>query len=272
MLFSDAYEACGIHSKLSIIIPCFNEQKTLERCVHRVRKIASDCLALEIIIVDDDSTDESLAIARRIEMNCPEVSLLTHERNEGKGAALRTGFSRATGEFIAIQDADLEYDPLDLRELLVPLVSGDADMVLGSRFLLKEPRRGYFWHTIANRLITFASNLFTGLKLTDVETCYKVFHREMLQAIEIKEPRFGVELEFVAKIAQLQLRIRELGISYQPRTYGDGKKIGMKDAFRALYCILRYNIQVPTPIREMFSENQATRKDKENKKSPDNSH
>ncbi len=228
--------------KLSIVIPCYNEEKLLEESVKRVLEIADDKLSLELVIVNDCSTDNSLAVAEKLAQNYPEIKLLKHEKNQGKGAALRTGFKNVTGEFVAIQDADLEYDPMDLRKLLVPLVEDDADVVLGSRFLSTGTHRVlYFWHSMGNRFLTFLSNMFTDLNLTDMETCYKIFRRDVIEQIEIEENRFGFEPEIVAKVAQMRLRIFEMGISYYGRTYAEGKKIGAKDGFRAIYCIIRYN-------------------------------
>ena len=225
---------------ISLVIPCFNEENTLETCVHRVLELSD--IHFEIIIVDDASTDKSLGIARRLEKRYPQIRVLSHSKNRGKGAALRTGFREACGDFIAVQDADLEYDPRELKKLIAPLADGYADVVLGSRFLSTEPRRVlYFWHAMGNRFLTFLSNIFTDLNLTDMETCYKVFKREVIENIDIQESGFGVEPELVAKIAQMRLRIYEMGISYKGRTYEEGKKIGVKDGFRAIYCIFRYN-------------------------------
>jgi glycosyltransferase involved in cell wall biosynthesis len=236
---------------LSIIIPCYNEEKTLKSCVERVRQIADENLTLEIIIVDDGSSDNSYAVACEIRKKYPEIQVLHYKTNQGKGAALRTGFREATGDFVAIQDADLEYDPQELKTLLVPLVNDEADVVFGSRFLSGKPHRVlYFWHFLGNSLLTLLSNMFTDLNLSDVETCYKVFRRELIQRIDLRENRFGFEVEIVAKIAHLRPRIYEMGISYYGRTYAEGKKIGFKDGLRALYGIVRYNAhQAPLPMQ-----------------------
>jgi len=235
---------------LSVVIPCYNEEKTLESCVDKVMEIANDQLQLELIIINDASADNSLAIAHQLAEKYP-VKVLNHEVNQGKGAALRTGFKHATGDFVVVQDADLEYDPLEIPGLLKPLIDNRADVVLGSRFLSGGAHRVlYFWHSLGNKFLTLLSNMFTDLNLTDMETCYKVFKREVIQGIEIKENRFGFEPEIVAKVAQLRLRIFEMGISYFGRTYEEGKKIGWKDGFRALYCIFRYNAhKAPVPIQ-----------------------
>lgn len=227
---------------LSIVIPCYNESETLEECVRRVLLIASDSLRLELVIVDDASSDDSLAKAHRLAEQHAEVKVFRHDTNQGKGAALRTGFRHVSGDFVAVQDADLEYDPRDLVRLLEPLQAGKADVVLGSRFLSDGAHRVlYFWHSLGNRFLTLLSNIFTDLNLTDMETCYKVFRREIIQSIDIEENRFGFEPEIVAKIADLRVRVYEMGISYDGRTYEEGKKIGVSDGFHALYCILRYN-------------------------------
>jgi glycosyltransferase involved in cell wall biosynthesis len=229
-------------AKLSIVIPCYNEQKTLAACVERVMAIADDELQLELLIVDDCSKDRSREIAKQLCERFPSVRLLEHQENQGKGAALHTGFEHATGDFVAIQDADLEYDPQDLKRLIQPLIRGDAEVVLGSRFLSGGSHRVlYFWHYMGNRFLTFLSNMFTDLNLTDMETCYKVFRRDVIQEMSLHEKRFGFEPEVVAKIAQRRLRIIEMGISYYGRTYEEGKKIGVKDGFRALYCIVKYS-------------------------------
>ena len=237
--------------KLSIVIPCYNEERTLEECVYKVLEIAEKNLVLEIIIVDDCSKDNSYKIALKLEKNHPEVKIIRHEKNSGKGAALRSGFTMATGDFVAVHDADLEYDPNDLKRLIVPLINNQADVVLGSRFLSTGAHRVlYFWHSLGNKFLTFLSNMFTDLNITDMETCYKVFRKEVIQSISIQENRFGFEPEIVAKIAKLRLRIYEMGISYYGRTYAEGKKIGVKDGIRALYCIFRYNAHsAPLPIQ-----------------------
>jgi|GEM_PF-69289 len=239
---------------LSIVIPCFNEERTLASCVDSVLVIQDDTLALEIIVVDDCSTDESYRVAEQIAARLPGLKLLRHERNRGKGAALRTGIAQATGDFVAIQDADREYDPRDLKRLVVPLRDGIADVVFGSRFLSGGCHRVlYFWHAMGNRFLTLMSNMLTDLNLTDMETCYKVFKREVIQSIQLEENRFGFEPEVVAKVARMRLRIYEMGISYYGRTYAEGKKIGAKDGWRALYCILKYNLnRVPVPIQFFF--------------------
>jgi len=184
----------------------------------------------------------------------PGIEVLHHTRNQGKGAALRTGIRHATGDFVAIQDADLEYSPSDLKRLVVPLIEGHADVVLGSRFLSGGSHRVlYFWHSLGNQFLTFLSNMLTDLNLTDMETCYKVFRREIIQSIEIEENRFGFEPEIVAKVAQRRLNVYEMGISYNGRTYAEGKKIGMRDGWRALYCILKYNLhKAPWAIQFLF--------------------
>jgi dolichol-phosphate mannosyltransferase len=249
---SDGEGISAVTTTLSVVIPCFNEAATLAKCVGRVRAIASEDLSIEIVIVDDASTDGSLEKARALADRHPEVKVYSHELNKGKGAALRTGFSKVSGDFVAVQDADLEYDPNDLVRLLEPLIAGKADVVFGSRYLSTGPHRVlYFWHSVGNQFITVISNIFTDLNLTDMETCYKVFKREVIQSIEIEENRFGFEPEIVAKLADLRLRIYEMGISYDGRTYAEGKKLGVPDGFRALYCVLRYNAR-SAPIAIQF--------------------
>ena len=236
---------------LSIVIPCFNEEQTLAACVSRVLEIQDEALCLDVILVDDCSRDRSLAIAESLAKEYPEIRVFRHAKNQGKGAALRTGFREATGNFVAVQDADLEYDPRELRDLLEPLRTGKADVVFGSRFLGGRPHRVlYFWHYLGNAFLTFLSNMFTDLNLTDMEVCYKVFRRDVIQGIQIQENRFGFEPEIVAKVAQQRVRVFEMGISYSGRTYEEGKKIGWRDGVRALYCIFRYNAyQLPLPMQ-----------------------
>lgn len=240
-----------LEKKLSIIIPCYNEQSTLANCVERVITALDDFIQLEIIIVDDCSKDDSYQIAQQQASQYPCIRVSKHAVNQGKGAALRTGFEQATGDYVAVQDADLEYDPHDLRKLVKPLADGRADVVLGSRYLaMHEHNVVAFWHTMGNKLLTLMSNMFTDLYLTDMETCYKVFKREVIQNIDIQENRFGFEPEIVAKIAQRKCRTYEIGISYDGRSYEEGKKIGWKDGFRALYCIMHYNAPtLPTPVQ-----------------------
>lgn len=235
----------------SIVIPCYNEESTLRASVERVLAIADDSLALEIIIVDDCSSDRSREIAAQLQAEYPAVHVELHERNSGKGAALRTGFRKATGDVVAVHDADLEYDPQDLKGLIALIRDDKADVVFGSRFLTAGAHRVlYFWHSLGNRFLTFLSNMFTDLNLTDMETCYKVFRRELIQNMEIYEERFGFEPEIVAKLSEQRVRIYEIGITYAGRTYDEGKKIGVTDGFRALYCILHYNAwRAPLPLQ-----------------------
>jgi glycosyltransferase involved in cell wall biosynthesis len=231
--------------KLSVVIPCFNEERSLDTIVRRVLAADRCGLNLELIVVDDGSADRSSEVMKSLAANHPEIVSVTHAKNCGKGAALRTGFNTATGDIVLVQDADLEYDPAEYPRLLKPILDGRADVVFGSRFRGGEETRVlYFWHRVANQLLTLASNMFTDLNLTDMETCYKVFRREVLAQIDIVENRFGFEPEITAKVAKLAARPRiyEVGISYSGRTYEEGKKIGFRDAVRALYCIVRYNL------------------------------
>lgn len=239
--------------KLSIIIPCYNEENTLRECVNRVRKIANDNLILEIIIIDDFSTDSSPEIGKELAENYPEITFIQHKHNMGKGAALRSGFKIAKGDIIAVQDADLEYDPNDLKKLLVPLIEDMADVVIGSRFLTVGPHRVlFFWHALGNRFLTFLSNIFSDLNLTDMEAGYKIFKAEVVKKINIEEDDFGVEPEIIAKISRMNLRIFEMGVSYYGRTYEEGKKIGYKDGFKALYCIFKYNAYYSPPPTKLL--------------------
>lgn len=234
-------------SKLSIVIPAYNEGPTIHHILDRVKavQLAGD-MEKEVIIVNDcskDNTEEAILNYKSVNPGLP-ISYYKHEVNQGKGAALHTGIKMATGDYVIIQDADLEYDPEEYNILLKPLITGFADVVYGSRFMGGKPHRIlFFWHSIGNKWLTMASNMFTNLNLTDMETCYKIFRREIIQGINLKEKRFGFEPEVTAKISRIpKIRIYEVGISYYGRTYEEGKKIGMKDAFRALYCIIKYNI------------------------------
>ena len=226
--------------KLSVVIPCYNEVRTIRHIVDRVR--AAPVAEREIIIVDDCSRDGTRDLLRT-EIAPLVDKVLFHEVNQGKGAALRTGFRAATGDVVVVQDADLEYDPQDYPRLLQPILEGKADVVFGSRFQGGQPHRVvYFWHMVGNKFLTLLSNMATNINLTDMETCYKVFRREVLQRIEIEENRFGFEPEITAKVARLGVVIYEVGISYYGRTYAEGKKIGWRDGFRALWAIAKYNL------------------------------
>jgi len=227
--------------KLSVVMPIYNEQATLRQVVERVLAVP---LEIELICVDDGSRDGSRELLAELHKQHPQVRVVLQPQNMGKGAALRRGIQEATGDFVIIQDADLEYDPGDYPVLLDPLLQGKADVVYGSRFLGAAPHRVlYFWHSVGNKVLTLVSNCLTNINLTDMETCYKVFRREVIQAIPIEEDRFGFEPEITVKAARRRLRIYEVGISYWGRTYEEGKKIGWKDGVRALWCLLKYSVK-----------------------------
>ncbi len=232
---------------LSIVIPAFNEGKTIHLILDKVRDVSLlENISKEVIIVNDYSSDDTEEAVMRYQEANPALNIqyFKHDQNRGKGAALHTGISIASGDYIIIQDADLEYDPAEYNDLLKPVLMGMADVVYGSRFAGGNPHRVlFFWHTIGNKFLTFLSNLFTNLNLTDMETCYKLFKADMIQSLKLREQRFGFEPEVTAKISRIpKVRIYEVGISYYGRTYEEGKKIGWKDGFRAIYCILKYGL------------------------------
>jgi len=237
--------------RLTVVIPVYNERTTLRAVVERVVAVP---IALEVLCVDDGSQDGSREILAELQSQYPQISVILQPRNMGKGAALRRGIQEAKGEFVVIQDADLEYDPADYPLLLDPLVQGKADVVYGSRFLGAAPHRVlYFWHSVGNRLLTLLSNCLTNINLTDMETCYKAFRREVIQSIPIEENRFGFEPEITVKVAKRHLRIYEVGISYWGRTYEEGKKIGWKDGVQAVWCLLKYAIKEPAVAAKKVS-------------------
>lgn len=234
-------DSAAYAGRISVVIPCYNEASTIEQLLTAVR--GAPVRNLEVIVVDDGSRDGTAELLRG-PLNAYIDKLIVQERNQGKGAALRTGITAATGDVVIIQDADLEYDPQEYPRLIKPILDGKADVVYGSRFLGHDPHRVlYFWHYLGNRLLTLASNMFTNLNLSDMETCYKVFRRDVIQGLKIEEDRFGFEPEVTSKIARIPgIRIYEVGISYYGRTYAEGKKIGWKDGIRAIYCILKYGL------------------------------
>ena len=224
---------------LSVIVPCFNEINTLEKVISKIQNSPVD--SKEIIIIDDFSSDGSRQFLQNI--NSKNIKTIFHDRNRGKGASIYSGIAIAKGEIVIIQDADLEYDPDEYPKIISPIIKDKADVVYGSRFQGGQPHRVvYFWHSVGNGFLTLLSNIFTDINLTDMETCYKAFRRELIQKIKIEEKRFGFEPEITAKISKLNCRIYEVGISYYGRTYKEGKKISWKDGFRAIWCILKYNL------------------------------
>ncbi|NOU35623.1 MAG: glycosyltransferase family 2 protein [Kiritimatiellaceae bacterium] len=230
-----------MESCLSVVMPVYNEAQTIRKMAELV--LQRPCVK-ELIVVDDGSADGTCEIIRQLAADEPRVRIFLHERNQGKGAALRTGFSAAQGPYVIVQDADLEYDPAEYPRLLAPVFQDKADVVYGSRFAGSSAHRVlYFWHSAGNRLITLLSNMFSNVNLTDVETCYKLFRKSVLDQITIEEDRFGFEVEITAKVAQLKVRMYEVGISYYGRTYDEGKKIGWRDGVRAVWCILKYNFR-----------------------------
>lgn len=227
--------------RLSVVVPVYNEARTVEQLLHKVREVP---LQLEVIVVDDGSTDGTRDILPRLEGTLIDT-LVLHETNRGKGAALRTGFQHATGDVVVVQDADMEYNPREFPILLQPILAGKADAVYGSRFLGGPHRVLFFWHSVGNRVLTLLSNMFTDVNLTDMETCYKMIRRELLHTLPLSANRFGIEPELTARLAQARAKIYELPISYDGRSYEEGKKIGWKDGVSALWCIVRYNVFGP---------------------------
>ena len=238
--------------KLSVVMPIYNERNTLRSVIQRVLSVPLD---IELLCVDDGSSDGSTEILSELRAEHENLRFFLQPHNMGKGAALRRGIQEATGDFVIVQDADLEYDPQDYPTLLAPLIQGKADVVYGSRFLGSGPHRVlYFWHSVGNWILTLLSNCLTNINLSDMETCYKAFRREVIQSIPIEENRFGFEPEITVKVAKRRLRIYEVGISYWGRTYEEGKKIGWKDGVRALWCLLKYSIKEPVKAVESTSQ------------------
>ena len=236
-----------MNKTLSIIIPTFNEKNTILLILDKIQQVTLiENIEKELIVIDDCSTDNTKELIETYQLNNPDVSLtyFSHKKNKGKGAAIHTGLDKANGDFIIIQDADLEYDPNEYNALLKPMLFGFADVVYGSRFIGGKPHRVlFFFHTIGNKFLTFTSNFFTGINITDMETCYKLFKKEIIKPIKLKEKRFGFEPEVTAKISKIKgIRIYEVGISYYGRTYEEGKKIGWRDGVHAIYCIVKYNL------------------------------
>lgn len=233
--------------KLSILVPAYNEEKTIQIVLEKLQSIELlNSIEKEIIVINDCSSDktEDVVLSFISQDNKHNIRYIKHKINQGKGAALHTGIKEATGDFIIVQDADLEYDPEEFNLLLKPILDGHADIVYGSRFIGGKPHRIlFFWHTIGNKILTFLSNMFTNLNLTDMETCYKLFRSDILKSLSLTEKRFGFEPEVTSKIARIKgIRIYEIGVSYYGRTYEEGKKINWKDGFRAIYCIIRYGL------------------------------
>lgn len=236
-----------METTLSIIIPAYNEERTIHHILDKIKAVQlSANLKKEVLLINDASVDDTSGAIRRYQESNPEFPIIyiEHQFNQGKGAALHTGIEKASGKYLIIQDADLEYDPAEYNILLEPVLNGQADVVYGSRFIGGQPHRVlFFWHSIGNKFLTFLSNAFTNLNLTDMETCYKLFHTKHIQSLPLKEKRFGFEPEVTAKISRIaDIRIYEVGISYYGRTYAEGKKINWQDGFRAIYCILKYNL------------------------------